>query len=282
MMRFAAALLLFAGIALTPERAAAQVTVGAGIARDRATWHFDNPSNIDTTDLVPHFFEQQYELDNVWFEASAAYQAGPRWRTTLAATPSTHATATDYDTFFDPGSVTWVSGTTGEARMHSIRVSQELQITTLERVALSGGYRLRLDFADFLEGDKTVTRNGVLVSQSVVTTREYTRGQTHEIFVSASATTARTALWQLRVRGDLSPFSLNQLAIELPDKYPGQTLTYATTNLVTSGRLDVIRGTGRWPIVFSIHGERSWNYSDAQWVVRSSIGAGVSVGATWR
>ena len=282
MIRFAATLLLLAGVVLAPAIASAQVTVGTDIARDRATWHFDNPSAIDTTDLVPHFFEQHYELDNVWFEASAAYQAGSQWRTSFAATATTQATATDYDTFFDPGNVTWVSGTTGDAKMHSIRVSQELQITTLQRVALSGGYRLRLDFADFLEGDKTVTRNGVLVSQSVVTTREYTRGQTHEIFVSASAATARTALWQLRIRGDLSPFSVNRLAIELPDKYPGQTLVYSTTNLVTSGRLDVIRGTGRWPIVFTVHGERSWNYSDTQWVVRSAIGAGVSLGATWR
>ena len=282
MRGLAFSLLLLASVVLAPERAAAQVSLGADVARDRTTWHFDNPSNIDTTELVPHFFEQTYELDNVWFDVVAGYRAGPRWRTSFAATPVTQSTATDYDTFFDPGNVTWVSGTTGDARMHSIRASQELQLRTIGRIGLSGGYRLRLDFADFLAGDKTVTRNGVLVSQSIVTTREYTRAQTHEIFVSASASTARTALWQLRVRGDLSPASVNRLAIELPDKYPGQTLIYRTTNLVTTGRLDVVRGTGRWPLLFTIHGERSWNYSDTQWVVRSSIGVGVSIGASWR
>jgi hypothetical protein len=282
MMRIRIALLLLASIVLAPGRAEPQVTFGADVAHDRATWHFDNPSSIDTDDLVPHFFEQQYTLDNAWFGASAAYRAGAQWRTTFAATPMTQATATDYDTFFDSGGVTWVSGTTGDARMHSLRIGQEVKLGTVGHVGVSGGYRLRLDFANFLEGDKTVTRNGVLVSQSIVTTREYTRAQTHEIFVSATASTESTALWQVRVRGDLSPASMNRLAIELPDKYPGQTLIYRTTNLMTSGRLDVIRGTGRWPLVFTVLGDRSWNYNDTQWVRRSSIGAGVSVGASWR
>jgi len=282
MMAIRIALLLLASTVLAPGRAEPQVTFGADVAHDRATWHFDNPSNIDTAELVPHFFEQQYTLDNIWFGASAAYRAGVEWRSSFAATPLTQATATDYDTFFDPGGVTWVAGTTGDARMHSLRLGQEVKFGTFGRLDISGGYRLRLDFADFLEGDKTVTRNGELVSQSIVTTREYTRAQTHEIFVSAAASTTRTALWQLRVRGDLAPASVNRLAIELPDKYPGQTLIYRTTNLMTSGRLDVIRGTGRWPLVFTVLGERSWNYSDTQWVRRSSIGAGVSIGANWR
>jgi len=281
-MRIRIAILLLASVVLAPGRAEPQVTVGAGLAHDRATWHFDNPSNIDTPDLVPHFFEQQYTLDNVWFGVSAAYRARAEWRTSFAATPMTQATATDYDTFFDPGDVTWVSGTTGDARMHSLRIGQEVKLRTFGRFGVSGGYRVRLDFADFLDGDKTITRNGVLVSQSTVTTREYTRAQTHDLFVSATASTTRTSLWQLRVRGDLAPVSLNRLAIELPDKYPGQTLTYQTTNLMTSGRLDVIRGTGRWPLVFTVLGERSWNCREAQWVRRSSVGAGVSVGAGWR
>jgi len=282
MIRIRIALLLLASIVVAPGRAEPQVTFGATVAHDRATWHFDNPSNIDTAELVPHFFEQQYTLDNIWLGASAAYRAGAEWRTSFAATPVTQATATDYDTFFDPGGVTWVAGTTGDARMHSLRIGQEVKFGAFGHLDISGGYRVRLDFADFLEGDKTITRNGELVSQSIVTTREYTRAQTHEIFVTAAASTAETALWQLRVRGDLAPASVNRLAIELPDKYPGQTLIYRTTNLMTSGRLDVIRGTGRWPLVFTVLGERSWNYGDTQWVRRSSIGAGVSVGASWR
>jgi hypothetical protein len=125
MMRVRVALLLLACVVFAPGRAEPQVTFGADIAHDRATWHFDNPSNIDTEDLVPHFFEQQYTLDNLWFGGSAAYRAGAGWRTSFAATPVTQATATDYDTFLDPGGVTWVSGTTGDARMHSLRMARK-------------------------------------------------------------------------------------------------------------------------------------------------------------
>jgi len=39
MIRFAAARLLAAVVALAPDSAAAQVTAGADVARDRARWH---------------------------------------------------------------------------------------------------------------------------------------------------------------------------------------------------------------------------------------------------
>ena len=92
MMAIRIALLLLASTVLAPGRAEPQVTFGADVAHDRATWHFDNPSNIDTAELVPHFFEQQYTLDNIWFGASAAYRAGVEWRSSFAATPVTQAT----------------------------------------------------------------------------------------------------------------------------------------------------------------------------------------------
>jgi hypothetical protein len=272
------ALLLLACLFGPCSAAFSQVSIGAEIVRDRPTWHFDNPSSIDTSELVPHYFEQQYTLDNVWFNAAARYRAGVDWRTSIGVTPATQATATDYDTFFDPGDVTWVAGTTGDARTHSFRLAQEVELGRVGSLRLSGGYRFRLDLANFLEGDRSVTRNGVLLSRTIVTTREYTNAQTHEIFFGAAAETGSGGRWRLRVRGNVAPTAINRLAIELPDKYPGRTLVYRTTNLTTSGRLEVIRGTGRWPLVFSIGGERSWNYSDTQKVTRSAISAGVMVG----
>ncbi|MEQ1730802.1 MAG: hypothetical protein ABL982_20730 [Vicinamibacterales bacterium] len=93
-----------------------------------------------------------------------------------AATAGRRATATDYDTFFNPDGAVWVSGTTGEARMHSVRLAQAVDLGRIGPVALTGGYSLRIDLADFLEGDRTDARNGVVVSKRVVTTREYTSG----------------------------------------------------------------------------------------------------------
>ena len=40
--------------------------------RDRFTYHFANPSAIDTPGLVPHFFEQRYVADNVAWHAVAS------------------------------------------------------------------------------------------------------------------------------------------------------------------------------------------------------------------
>ena len=65
----------------------AQVLVGVEARRDRFTYHFDNPSSIDSPFLVPHFFEQRYVADNLWLVGSASYVAGIRWETTAGITP---------------------------------------------------------------------------------------------------------------------------------------------------------------------------------------------------
>ncbi|HUR35280.1 MAG TPA: hypothetical protein VM032_15860 [Vicinamibacterales bacterium] len=261
--------------------ARAQVAVGVELARDRATWHFDAPSSYDTSELVPHFFEQQYVLDNVWLTVAADYRAGVDWRTSVQATPTRQALATDYDTFFDPGNVVWVAGTTGDARMHSLRVSQEVELGRRGWVAFSGGYRLRLDVADFLDGNRTDTRNGQLVSRSLVTTREHTNAQTHEVFIRATATRALGRQWALRLVGDAAPLSVNRLAIQLPDKYPGQTLVYRTANMMTAGRVELARHGRRWTTSVGAGGARSWNYHADQWVTRNGLSAGVGIGRAW-
>ena len=175
---------------LVPQPGWAQVRIGAEVARDRATYHFDSPSNYDTTVLVPHFFEQHSVLDNVWLTGTAAYRAGIDWRTTAGVTPWRQALATDYDTFFNPGGVTWRSGTTGDAMVRSIRLTQEMDLGRVGTVRFSGGYRVRVDLADFLEGDRTDTRNDITVSRRTVTSPEYTSAQNHEVFVSASHVSA--------------------------------------------------------------------------------------------
>ena len=278
--RLAAAVLLL-GLLTWPSSTGAQVRVGVERTVDEARWHFDNPSSYDTPELVPHFFEQTYDLDNTWFVAEASYRAGIDWRTSIAATPVRQAVATDYDTFFNPGSVVWVSGTTGDARLHSIRLMQALDLGRLGGVRLGGGYRLRVDVADFLEGDRTDTRNGVVVARQLVTTREYTNGQSHELFVEGAHTTDLAPAWQLRVTGQVSPAAIQRLAIRLPDKYPGRTLVYRTTNLAVSGEIELVRGRGRWPLTLRAGALRSFNYGSRQTLVRRGAHVGVGLGRTW-
>jgi hypothetical protein len=269
--------LLTAALCLIAPCASAQVQAGVELARDRSAWHFDNPSTYDTAELVPHYFEQRYTLDNLWLVASAAYRAGIDWRTSAGVTPVRELSATDYDTFFDPGGITWVAGTSGNARTHSFRISQAVEIGRRGAVSFTGGYRLRLDLADFLEGNRTDTRNGVLVSQTVVTTREYTNAQTHEVFVGAETSRPLGPRWRVRVSGEIAPTAVNRLAIELPDKYPGQTLVFRTTTGLAGGRIDLVRAA-RWPITVGVSAARSWKYHPDQWVSRSSIAVDVVLG----
>ena len=275
------AALLAYGLCGAALSAHAQVRVGVEQTSDRSHWHFDSPSSYDTTVLVPHFFEQDYTLDNLWLTAEASYRAGVDWHSSIGATPVRRATATDYDTFFNPDDVVWVSGTTGQAKVHSFRLSQAVDLGRIAGIRLTGGYRLRVDLADFLEGDRTDARNGVVVARRVVTTREYTSGQTHELFIEGMHTSDLSSNWQLRVSGEASPAAVHRLAIQLPDKYPGRTLVYRTTNLAASGRVELVRGHGRWPLTLSLGGIRTVNYGRVQTANRSGLSVGAGIGRSW-
>ena len=119
--------------------AGAQVLAGVEVRRDRFAYRFENPSSIDTAELVPHFFEQRYNLDNIWAVVTARYVAGVPWETSVGLTPERRGRASDYDTFFDPDGTVWVSGTTGDALMHSFAVTERATIARVRGVALTGG-----------------------------------------------------------------------------------------------------------------------------------------------
>lgn len=259
----------------------AQVSAGVTVGRDRALWHFENPSNYDTADLVPHLFEQGYTLDTTWFESRARYRAGVDWQTRVAASLPGDRAATDYDTFFNPGNVTWVSGTSGQARVHGLRFSQAVSLGRAAGFTLDGGYRIRVDLADFLAGDRTDSRNGVVVSRVLLTSREFTNGQLHEFFMSASRDWTVSRRWNARLTGEVTPAAVNRLAIRLPDKYPGRTLVYQTTNAVTGATFEMNGGSARVPLTLGLSATRSWNYSRTQWVRRSSVSLTVSAGRAW-
>lgn len=273
------ALLCVAALITASSATAQEVSAGVEVAIDRSTWHFDNPSSHDAGGLVPHYFEQHYVLDNVWLTTSASYRAGVDWTTRVAVTPVRQGLATDYDTFFDSGNVVTVIGTTGDARLHGLKVEQGLELGRLGLARLSGGYRLRVDMADFLAGDKSETRNGVLVSRSLITTREFTNGQTHELYLRGERRWDAGARWQWTAAADAAP-AVHRLAIQLPDKYPGQTIVYRTAGIATTGRLALTR-TGAWPIALSASGVRSWNYRSTQWVRRSSLAVGLTLARAW-
>ena len=180
-----------------------------------------------------------------------------------------------------PTGITFAFGDGGGAPVHlHIKTRHAERAITLDP-ALGLPEAFMDQEADFLEGDRTDARNGVVVSQRVVTTREYTSGQSHDVFIEATHIRDLSPRWRLRVSGQASPASVRRLAIQLPDKYPGRTLVFRTTNLTASGHVELARGNGRWPLVFRLSGLRTINYSTRQTVDRNNVSVGAGIGRTW-
>ena len=264
-----------------PAAEPASVLIGVEARRDRIHYHFDNPSSADTPFLVPHFFEQDYVADNVWLVATARYTAGVRWETTAGAAPQRTVRADDYDTFFDPGEVVIVSGTTGGASMRSFLFSQRADVGRAGPFQLSVGYRLRWDRFDFHLGHKTVTRNGVLVAASEETSREMTDSQVHEVLFGLRAAPQVYGAWHLAVSGEISPTTLARLSVQLPDKYPGQDLVFVAGVVAAAARVALVRAGKRWPIEIAMLVERTWSYRSTAQLSRAAQSVALSAGRSW-
>jgi len=259
----------------------AQLLVGVETARDRFTYHFDNPSSADTPFLVPHFFEQRYVADNVWLVGTARYVAGVRWETSGGVTRQRTSTGDDYDTFFDPDGTVIVSGTSGGISIRSFQFSQRAEIARPSALKLVAGYRLRVDRSDFQLGHKTVTRNGVLVTATDVTTRETTTSQMHEVFVGGVLARDLAPGWTLSIDGEVAPTTIGRLLVQLPDKYPGEDLVFLAKVAAASARATLARRVDRWLIEISVDAGHTWSYRSDAALNRDRLGAGLKLGWFW-
>ena len=276
-MRFVIFVIFACVLAATPA-AAQTFSVGVEDARDRFTYHFENPSAFDTPQLVPHFFEQTYVADNLWLVASLRYTAGIPWETSGAATIQRTLPATDYDTFFDPDGTIVVSGTSGDADRRSLRVTQRGELGHAGRVAFVGGYTIRFDRANFGVGHKTVARDARVVEAFDVTTPEITSSLVQEFFFGATVRRAVGTGWRMTIGGEAAPTTTGRLAIELPEKYPGQQFVFVATSLTGTARLTLSRAPNRRPIELSIDAAHAWRYSSENALTRERFSARLTVG----
>jgi hypothetical protein len=274
-VKFLCALCLLCGLCAAP--AGAQVAVGIEARRDRFTYHFDNPSSFDTPFLVPHFFEQRYDADNIWLVGSASYVAGIRWVTTAGITPNRTSTADDYDTFLNPDGTVFVSGTTGGISIRSLQFSHRGEVARRGNAAVVSGYRLRVDRSEFHLGHKTVTRNRVLIEASDVTTRETTTSQLHELLFGLTAALDLRNRWGFSVDTEVAPISLGRLMVRLPDKYPGQDLVFLATIGTVSSHATLARSLGDWGLAFSLDSGLTWSYRSTAALSRRVVGLRVAV-----
>ena len=259
----------------------ASLLVGVEARRDSLRYHFENPSSFDTPFLVPHSFDQTYDASNVWLVVTARYTAGVRWETSAGLTPERTAQADDYDTFVDPGNVVFVSGTTGDALARGVLVSQAADVARAGPLQVSLRYRFRWDRFNFLDGHKTVTRNGVLVAAGDVTSPEMTDSKVHEVLVGLHAAPSLTGAWRLAVSGEVSPATLARLSVQLPEKYPGQDLVFFAKVFAVSARVALVRTGGRFPIEVALHAERTFSYRSTAQLTRSAQSLALSAGRAW-
>lgn len=265
--------------AAVPEPAT--VLIGVEARRDRIRFHFDNPSSADTPFLVPHFFEQTYHADHLWLVGTVRYTAGVRWETSAGVAPPRAVRADDYDTFFNPGDIVLVSGTTGDASAKAFVVSQRADVGRAGPIQVSLGYRLRWDRFDFHLGHKTVTRNGVLIAATDVTTPEMTDSKVHELLVGGRAASQIGGGWHLAVSGEISPMTLARLSVQLPEKYPGRDLVFFAKVFAASARVALVRGGKRWPLEIGLQVDRTWSYRSTAQLSRSAPSVALSAGRSW-
>jgi hypothetical protein len=193
-------------------------------ARESLRYRFDNPSSFNTEQLVPHFFEQTYDTDNLWFEAAVGYTIGGRAaQTRLAMTPQLSGRADDFDTFFQPDGNVVVAGTTGNASIRSWRVSQRLTADHWRGVDVGVTFGYRRDTARYHEGIGIVTTTIPRTEERrTVATREFVTSQMFEAGISGMRTQSRFG-----ARLDVVAVGVARLAVQLPDKYPDRTLVFS-------------------------------------------------------
>jgi hypothetical protein len=277
-------LLAFAAPAAAQQEPSNGVSFSIEATRDRWHYRFENPSSFGTAELVPHEFTQTYWGDNRWAVFRGQFTLGKTqphlFETEIAVTAPKTTRGDDYDTFFQPSGDVVVAGTTGNVSMQSWRVRQLIGVGQSGgplKIAWSVGYQYRRDRSLFGPGDKTVTHTQpASLERSVITTRETTVSQVYGVVIRASRRWAGRA-WSAEVGIDASPLSRARLLTQLPDKYPGMDIVFATlaNELRPSMRLCLGR---HYPVSVATMYTRSARYKKSGEFVRNAVSVDVGIG----
>jgi hypothetical protein len=253
------------------------ITAGAEPRIDRYRYRFDNPSSLNTGELVPHFFEQRYEADQVWLRLGARYRINGRpAMTEVGVTPRTHTRGSDIDTFFQPSGDVVTSGTDGPITLRSLSVTQRAGLGRRAGWDFGVSFTYRRDRADFMPDDRVVTHTQPeSVTRTFITDRETTVSQVFSFGADASRTRELGGQTRLTVSASFHPLASARLLIQLPDKYPGRDLNYAAVASIASARVELERRISRWVLGVALDAGGGWKYR--QTASYSSRGAGLAV-----
>jgi hypothetical protein len=222
------------------------ITVSVESAHDTFDYHFDNQSSFNTASLVPHHFDQHYDVRSAWLSGQARYRfAGRTWETDAAITPSVASIADDYDTFFNPDGNVIVYGTTANTTVRSLRAAQTVELGSGRGLRFRVGYAYRRDRSIFHDSESTTVQTSP-PSQTAFwnTNRETTISELHQVRIGATAQRTFGRAWELQVVADASPATLARLTTLLPDKYPNDPVVFVAKAFAVdvTTRFDYCRG----------------------------------------
>ncbi len=256
----------------------AQFSAGSEYRIDQFTYRFENPSSFDQG-LVPHFFRQHYDSDSPWLLLRVAYRPeARRWTTEVAVTPEVVTYGDDYDTFYQSDGDVVTSGTRGNVSLRSWRLDHRMTTFTSKQLRVYVGYGYRRDRARFHEGYKTVihTRPPSL-EESIVTTRETTTSDVHEVRVGIEGTVT-PGTWRLTWRTEASPVTTGRLTVWLPDKYPDRVIRFWAPTFGAAASVGAARVVNGMLLSLQLGASRTWSYRTAASLQREAITVAASVG----
>ena len=261
--------------AAAPARAQSGIELTVAERRLHYDYRFENDSSFDTVFLVPHFFEQRYEVTGIEIGARARYRVlGRALATTVSFAPERSAFGSDFDTFFQPDGDVATSGTAGGVDHAGVGVEQTIGLFEGERASLSARLAWRRDRADFHPADRVVTHTQPpSETREWITDRETTIARTFEIGVDGG--------WRrgaLAVRAHASPTMRARLLTRLPDKYPGRDIIFDALAWGLGARVTGSRRVGAFEASVWASGEKIGSYRRAARHNRTALAAGVSLG----
>lgn len=254
------------------------LTVGIEQRAEQYRYRFDHPSNFDTVDLVPHFFEQRYDAGNTWLLASATYRfLGARGVTEAGVTPTRTTAGSDIDTFFDPSGDVITSGTDGRVRLRSFSLDQRFGLVERSRWTIGVAVGYRRSRADFLPEDIYVTHTQpVSTARTFTTTRETTVSGVIQSGVTADARWGPIRGWHVALAAEGLPLTRARLVITLPDKYPAPIVNDARA-FAARGRVTVERPWSRLVVGAAVRASGAWGYRRTAGYHEDGAGVGVFV-----
>ncbi len=264
-----------------PAPAAASVswTVGLEYQRDRFDYRFENPSSFNTAEPVPHYFEQQYDADNMWVTGRLRFMLGSRaFETEGGVTSAATGAGSDYDTFYQPDGNVIVYGTTAVTHAWSWRVAQYVDLGSWRGLRFRAAYSYRRDRADFLPSDTTIVQTNPPSSSSFWNSdRETTISEVHEIRLGLERHVDAGAGWRVRLTADAAPTTLARLTTILPDKYP-EPVVFIAKAFSANAALHVTRQIGRWHAGMTVSYAQAWSYQESAAFHRKAVSGGLVVG----